>query len=192
MRKIVLKLFFILSSLTLLIFCNLLYQVKVQTPTCVFQCTKQEYMKEPSITHYTKTGAIKYRIHASYWTYLPKQEHSLLTQLKMQIFKENGSIWYMQSETGIAYQATLNRQISQLDLNRKVHIYRKKTYKFIPVLMKSEHLKYFPEKDFIETVRFVEIQKPGINITGIGLKGNLKNCLELFSKVRTHYETTSS
>lgn len=150
---------------------------------------QQEYMKDLVVTHYTDTGAIKDQIKAKYWAYLPEKELSTLEQPSLLLFKPNGAEWTVTANDAIAYHKTLDSKISKLDLQKNVQIVRAPTNDFVPVNMHTAQVYYFPDTELVETDKFVEMHKPGVTITGVGLKSDLqKNVVTLLDQVATKYE----
>lgn len=154
---------------------------------------QQEYMKDLIVTHYTESGSIKDRIHAKYWAYIPTEQISILEQPQLYVYKPNAAEWIVRSANGIAYHATLESKVLKLDLQNDVYIERLASSNFTPVVMKTSQLFYFPEEELLETDKFVEMTKPGLAISGIGLKSNLQdNLVTLLNKVNTRYVKESS
>lgn len=53
----------------------------------------------------------------------------------------------------------------------------------------TESLTAFPKKDLVTTNEKVTIQQPGLNVTGIGMKGDLKNGnIQLLSQTKGRYD----
>ncbi len=170
-----------------------IYQTKTPAPTNIYtKRVQQEYMKDLIVTHFTETGSIKDQIYANYWAYIPTIGNSALHHPKMHLTKPNGSKWIIQAEYGKAWHTTLDSSISRLDLDKNVLIERLKTNEFVPIIMKTEQVSYFRDTDFVETEQYVEMEKPGFSVSGIGLKGHLNtDTFQLLNDVKTNYETAS-
>ena len=144
------------------------------------------------VTHFTETGVIKDQIYASYWAYIPALKNSALTNPKMYLNKPNGAKWIIQANYAKAWHITLESKISKLALEKNVIIERLQTNELVPIVMKTEQVSYFPDDEFVETKQYVEMTKPGLFLSGVGLKGYLnKDVMQLLDKVKTNYETTS-
>ena len=153
---------------------------------------QQEYMHNLAITHFTAGGLIKDQIYANYWAYLPATGNSALVQPKMHLVKPSGAIWLIQAKYGKAWHKSLESKISRLDLHDDVIIERLATAQFMPITMKTAEVSYFPETEYIETAKFVELDKPGLHLTGVGMQGDLtKDTLQLLSNVTTNYAINS-
>lgn len=170
-----------------------IYQTKIPTTTNTYtNRIQQEYMHNVVVTHFTETGVIKDQIYANYWAYLPALGHSTLLQPQIHITKPTGAKWLIQAKHGKARHTTLDSKISKLDLDENVIIKRLADNDFIPITMTTEQISYFPETDFVATDKYVEMDKPGFHLTGIGLKGYLnKDTIQLLKEVKTHYEIAS-
>lgn len=56
-------------------------------------------------------------------------------------------------------------------------------------VMLTESLTAFPKKDLVTTNEKVTIKQPGLDVTGIGMKGDLKNGnIQLLSQTKGHYD----
>ena len=170
-----------------------IYQTKTPTTTNTYaNRIQQEYMQNVVVTHFTETGVIKDQIYANYWAYLPALGISTLLHPQIHITKPTGAKWVIQAEHGKAWHTTLDSKISKLELDENVIIKRLNDNNFIPITMQTEQISYFPDTEFVETDKYVKMDKPGFHLTGIGLKGYLnKDTIQLLKEVTTYYEIAS-
>lgn len=156
------------------------------------QHNQQEYMDNLTVTHFNELGAIKDQITASHWEYISSLQYSTLTNPKLFLFKATGAQWIIQAKHAKAWHLTIDSKIDKLELKNQVIMSRLPANNFIPLSMTTEQIFYFPNKDFLETTKYVELKKPGLFLSGIGLKGYLaKDILKLLNNVTTNYEIIS-
>lgn len=150
----------------------------------------QEYMKNLAITHYNEQGAIKDKIYADYWAYVPEEKISNIEQPKIQINKPNKTVWFVVADRATAHQPNIGK-VERIDLIRNVHLSRPKASAVEPVDVATQWVTYYPDNEFVTTDDFVTISKPGLDISGTGLNGYLdKSWLELLSNVSTTYTSS--
>ena len=164
-----------------------LHQAKEQRPSFT-KLPQQEYMQNITVTHFTEEGKIKDQLQARYWAYIPAKQASVLQDPHLHLFKANGAEWVVRAKRGEAHHPTLEIKPSKLELTEDVIIERIANNNFTPVIMKTSQLFYFPDLELAETAEFVEMHKPGLIISGVGLKSDLQeNIVTLLSKVTTQY-----
>ena len=150
----------------------------------------QEYMKNVDATLFDEQGELKNELSAEYWAYLPTTGNSILKLPHLTVHKPNHAIWIVDAKQGKIKQPTLGN-LENILLQEKVVVQRKETAGFIPMILETEELKYQPKEQYAETQQFVNITKPGLKITGIGLRAFLnEGRVELLNDVKTYYTTT--
>ena len=125
----------------------------------------QEYMTHFFVTVFSTEGHLKNKLSANYWAYQPETEGSTLTTPHLVIYKP--------------------------DLHDNVVINRPAKDTIAPLTLETHHLYYQPNKEYAETDQFVVMTKPGLKISGIGMRAFLdKGSVELLRDVKTYYTST--
>lgn len=146
----------------------------------------QEYMSYLKIFDYNDSGVLKQFVQADYWEFQATAHKSELLNPKLQIYKPDGNTWMITAKQAVAWHQTLNDKISGLELEDRVLITRAATE------LNTDYLYYNPETELVSTERYVQMQQPGLFISGIGLIGNLaQNKVELLDDITTIYQQTS-
>lgn len=147
----------------------------------------QEYMTHFFVTVFTPEGHLKNKLSANYWAYQPETEGSTLTTPHLVIYKPNGSLWTIDADRGFIQQANIGT-LDQIDLHNNVVINRPATGTFVPMTLETDALHYQPNKEYAETDQLVVMTKPGLKISGIGMRAFLdKSSVELLRDVKTSY-----
>lgn len=147
----------------------------------------QEYMTHFFVTVFTTEGHLKNKLSANYWAYQPETEGSTLTTPHLVIYKPDGSLWTIDAERGFIQQANIGT-LDQIDLHNNVVISRPAAGTIVPMTLETHDLYYQPSKEYAETDQFVVITKPGLTISGIGMRAFLdKGSVELLRDVKTSY-----
>ncbi|HXH54721.1 MAG TPA: LPS export ABC transporter periplasmic protein LptC [Gammaproteobacteria bacterium] len=150
----------------------------------------QEYMTQFFVTVFTTEGGVKNRLSANYWAYQPETEGSTLTTPHLVIYKPNGTLWTIDADRGFIKQAHIGT-LDQIDLHNNVVINRPATGTFVPMTLETNELYYQPSKEYAETDQLVVMRKPGLKISGIGMRAFLdKGSVELLRDVKTYYTST--
>ena len=179
----------ILGVLTLLSIV-LLFLIKPSETNQPYQSSSkkpQEYMMQLFVTLFNESGAVKNKLSANYWGYLPEKGISTLTRPHLTLFKPDGVQWFIHSKKGHVTQPNIGI-IETITLQENVILERPASDLATAVTVETESLSYQPKKDFAESDDFVRLIKPGVTITGIGLRAPLdKGSVELLSHVKTYY-----
>jgi LPS export ABC transporter protein LptC len=147
----------------------------------------QEYMIKAFVTFYTEEGNLKNQLSADYWAYFPKIQASLLTTPHLTVYKADGTLWKVDAKKGKLQQPTLG-SIEKISLQEKVILERPGTATAMPIKLETEMLDYHPKQQFAEGDQSITLIKPGLKITGIGLRAFLdKGIVELLKNVQTQY-----
>ena len=150
----------------------------------------QEYMTHVAVSMYTKEGNLKNELSAKYWAYMPETQKSHLNTPHLTIYKPDGTIWYIDSKFGQIKQPTLGI-LENILLHEQVVIKRPETLTAIPILLETEELQYQPKEQYAESQKFIKLTKPGLVITGTGMRAFLEQgTVELLRDVKTYYTTT--
>ncbi len=150
----------------------------------------QEYMTHFLVTVFTPEGSLKNKLTANYWAYQPETQGSTLTTPHIIIYKPDGSLWTIDAERGFIKQPNIGI-IDQIIFNDHVVINRPATSEFIPMTLETDELLYQPSKEYAESDQFVVMTKPGLKISGIGMRAFLdRGFVELLHNVKTYYTAT--
>jgi len=148
----------------------------------------KEYMQGVAVTEYKIDGQLQNQLLAQHWHYIPSAGHSLFKSPHLTVYKPDGSAWHIRSEHGRAYHKTLGSTIDDITLWQSVSIERPASANIVPVLLETSELCYKPKNAFLSSDQKVTLNKPGLVITGVGLRAFLnKSLIELLSDVKTHY-----
>lgn len=160
--------------------------------TAPFQLNKQpqEYMVKAFVTQYTPEGTLKNQMSADYWAYFPTTKASILTIPHVTVYKPDGTVWHIDAKHGQLQQPTLG-SIDKITLEEDVILMRPETLKAIPIKLETKTLHYHPKKQFAESDALITMNKPGLKVTGLGLRAFLdKGSVELLHNVKTYYTIT--
>lgn len=147
----------------------------------------QEYMSDFLVTFFTTEGQLKNKLSAAYWAYQPEKKGSTLTTPHFVVYKPNGSLWTIDANRGFIKQPNIGTW-DQIELYSHVVINRPATGTFVPLRLESEKLYYQPDKEYAETDQLVVMTKPGLKISGIGMRAFLDtHSVELLHDVKTSY-----
>jgi lipopolysaccharide export system protein LptC len=150
----------------------------------------QEYMARFFVTVFNAEGLLKNKLSANYWAYQPETKGSTLTTPHLVIYKPDGSLWTIDADRGFIKQPNIGT-LDQIDLQKNVVINRPATNAFVAMRLETEQLYYEPNKEYAETNQFVVMTKPGLKISGIGMRAFLnQGSVELLSDVKTYYTST--
>lgn len=188
MKNNVILIVFALFSLGLLFFVKTQDQ-KPQNNTFA-EKKPQEYMTDFLVTIFTKEGGLENKLSAHYWAYQPEKAGSNITKPHLIIYKPDGSLWTIDANHGFIKQANIGK-LDQIHLHSQVVIYRSATSAFVPLKLETDKLFYEPSKEYAETDQLVVMTKPGLKISGIGMRAFLdKSFVELLHDVKTSYIST--
>lgn len=151
----------------------------------------QEYMSNINICNYDVNGAIKERLQADYWAFIPLSGSSILQMPHVTVYRVNGDVWHLSADKAMAWHPTMRDKITQLDLNVNVVVERTDENNAVPTKITTETIQYFPPTEMLTTKEKIALQQPGILVSGIGMLGYLdKNWIELHDKISTVYQPT--
>jgi LPS export ABC transporter protein LptC len=169
----------------------MIYWFYMQTKTEPYTATQnkpQEYMDNLQSTKFNILGMPKESIRAQHWEFNPSMGYSDLMQPHVTVYKPNGDIWFLSSQKALAWHKTISGQITKVDMLDGVIIERPEQDQTTPIKMETLALQYTPEQQMITTKEFVNMQQPGLTISGYGLLGYLdRNWIELHDKITTIY-----
>ena len=149
----------------------------------------QEYMTNFFVSIFSKEGHLKNELSANYWAYQPETEGSTLTMPHLVIYKPDGSLWTIDANRGFIKQANI-ATLDQINLHNNVVISRPASNTIFPITLETPDLYYQPHKEYAETDQCVTMKKPGLKISGIGMRAFLdKGSVELLRDVKTYYSS---
>lgn len=150
----------------------------------------QEYMKDAFVSIYSEEGSLKNELSSQYWAYLPREKISRLVKPYLKIYKKDGSTWLINALKGKALQPTIGT-IEQLELQQEVVIERPQTTSLYPLKLETSQITYEPKTEIAKTNQFITMTKPGLKVTGFGMRAYLnQGSVELLQDVKTFYTTT--
>ena len=179
-----------------MIFCGLLlfwktHLVPLAPPQTISLKKPQEYMNQVLVSLFTENGSLKETLKASEWAYLPEKSISALKNPELQRFNPNGTHWIVTAKKGHTKQPSLGI-IEQIYLEKTVVLRRSAAKNITPILIETESLNYHPKTQYAESDVLVKMKKPGIEVSGLGLKAFLdKDIINLLSDVKTAYGSLS-
>lgn len=92
--------------------------------------------------------------------------------------------WIITSKEAKSFNGT-----NRLVLNKHVVVQQLPSKNKQGTTLLTESLTAFPKQDLVTTQQRVTIKQPGLNITGVGMKGDLKNGnIQLLSQTKGQYE----
>lgn len=152
----------------------------------------QEYMTEVFITSYTEEGNLKHKMSADYWAYLPEIEQSTFTKPHLIVYRKDGTIWHIEAKSGKALQPRIG-VVEQIELFEAVNLERKADHNVVPIHLQTSILRYLPKKEYAESEADVLMIKPGLQISGTGMRAFLEqSVVELLQNVKTTYISQKS
>jgi len=147
----------------------------------------QEYMVNAFVTIFTEGGSLKNELSAKYWAYLPEKKKSTFNTPHLTIYKPDGTLWHIDAQKGEAIQPNIGT-IEKVILQKKVVLERPGSSVADPIQVNTEEMDYYPKNQYAENQKFVQMNKPGLTITGVGLRAFLENgSVELLQDVKTFY-----
>lgn len=154
------------------------------------QTKPQEYMSELTIVNYNEQGTPKEKLQADYWAFVPLNGRSDLSNPRVTVYKLNGDSWNISAHKAMAWHPTMADKITQIDMLENVIIQRAADNNFTATKITTENMHYFPSSKMISSDAYIDMQQPGITISGQGMLGYLdKNWIELHENITTVYNT---
>lgn len=145
----------------------------------------QEYMKTIRVVTYREDGALKSKISAVRWAYLPETESSTMTMPYLILYKPDQSEWHIHSKQGYITQPTI-AAVDEIVLEENVILHRPKTKVLVPITVETERLRFEPKHDFADSNAAIKLRKPGLVIVGNGMRAYLNESkVELLENVKT-------
>jgi len=158
----------------------------------IVQSEAQEYMHELKLYNYDEQGGLKNFISAASWKFIPKDQHSVIKQPNVTIYKYPSYFYNITADSGNLIHKTLNGKIDLIKLFSQVNIKQQhidSTKKKSGFTLTTSYLEFDPKTELATTKQSVTIYKPGLLITGTGMNADLKNNqLELHKNVATKYQ----
>lgn len=149
----------------------------------------QEYMHSITMTSYNADGSVKQMIEAESWEFLPQEKKSNVYHPHVVVYKPNGDIWDITSNTAYAWQNTLQDKVENVELRDHVVMQRANNSKYTPTTIKSSAIDYYPQQAKITSNVQVMLNQPDLYISGIGMLGHLdKNWLKLYDRTTTIHD----
>lgn len=154
----------------------------------IFEKKPQEYMQHAHIRVFNEQGFLKDELSVSNWAYRSEQSLSTLTAPFLTIHKPNGTIWTLRAKSGTITQPTLG-DFEKIVLKETVVLERIQAHRTDPLKLETDELCYIPKEQSVTTEQRVTLNKPGLRMTGIGLRALLdQNTVTLLKDVKTEYK----
>jgi LPS export ABC transporter protein LptC len=182
------------SLILIIIFVSLLIKLQIKPKQLTIYNNNQifEYMSKFKMLVFNEQGILSNEITANYWKFSPNQQYSIIKQPNMTIYKNNKNNEYYYNITAnlanIVHESSTNK-INFIKLFDNVAVTKKNIHKTNSwINLKTSYLEFNPNTDLANTNKDVIITKPGLLMTGTGMKADLKNNnLELNNNVSTQY-----
>lgn len=145
--------------------------------------TPDYYMKNVTYLSTNDQGLKDILVFSPYVTHFQVQDSAIIRTPIIKLYK-NDQEWIATSQEARSFNGT-----TRFDLLKNVVVKQSASNNKAATTLLTEALTAFPKKDLVTTQEKVTIQQPGLNITGVGMKGDLKNGnLELLSQTKGHYD----
>ncbi|MFM8453973.1 MAG: LPS export ABC transporter periplasmic protein LptC [Gammaproteobacteria bacterium] len=179
------KTIFFLILLIFLSFLSIKQLKKKERSASVSFSSHREYMQDIDLSEF-EAGELKHRLQAERW----KKESPLESSLekpKVWIFKTTEEIWTLNAETALLKNKNGQGSIHQRKFYNNILI--EKLIDNVSVLKaNTQQLNYYPKMDLASSDALVILNKPGLEIEGIGLKADFKSGeIQLKQGVKTRY-----
>lgn len=153
----------------------------------------QEYMHGLKLYNYDEHGILKNFISAISWKFIPKSGYSLIQQPDLTIYKNPNYFYNITANSGNLLHKTLSDKINLIKLSSQVRIkqeYLQNVQQKSGFTLTTQYLEFDPTTELATTNQPVTISKPGLLLTGTGMKADLKNNqLELHKNVSTKFQS---
>lgn len=144
------------------------------------------FMADVDSIRYTPAGLAEYRFRANRVTHFPNPEFSIVESPRFVIYREDGSAWRIDSNTGRIETDAENRE--RLILSENV-IISGMTADGRPVNITTESLTVYPDSRMLSTDSEVTVESEGFFSTSQGLSADLDtNVIRQFANGQMHYE----
>lgn len=145
--------------------------------------TPDFYMKNVTYLRTNDNGLKDILVFSPYVTHYQVQDSAVIRTPIIKLYK-NDQEWTATSQEAKSYNGTM-----RFDLLKNVVVKQSASKDKAATTLFTESLTAFPKKDLVTTQEKVTIEQPGLNITGVGMKGDLKSGnLELLSQTKGHYD----
>jgi LPS export ABC transporter protein LptC len=145
--------------------------------------TPDSYMVNVSYLRTNEQGTRDILVFSPFVTHYQTQDSSILKAPIIKLFK-NEQQWIATSDEAKSYNGSL-----RFELLKNVKVCQLASKDKAQTTLLTESLTAYPKQNLVTTQDRVTIQQPGLTITGIGLKGDLKNGnIQLLSQTKGHYD----
>lgn len=120
-----------------------------------------------------KDGLVKHQVHAERLMHYDKLEKTDFIKPYALMFNPNTPAWQLRADAGTAYHENTLEEMEELDFSGNVVIWREAAPDLPRSEMQTEFLKFFPEKDFVETDQAVTFTYGQHTMSGVGMWANL-------------------
>lgn len=129
------------------------------------------------------TGSRDIQVFSPHVIHFQKGDSAVIQRPLIRLFK-NEQEWVVTSKEATSFDGA-----ARFELHKDVIVKQLPSGDKAATTLLTESLIAFPKDDLVTTTDRVTIEQPGLNITGIGMKGDLKNGnIQLLSQTKGHYD----
>lgn len=145
--------------------------------------TPDSYMVNVSYLRTNEQGSHDLLVTSPYVTHYQVQDSANIRSPIIKMFKKD------QEWIATAKEAKSFNGMQRLELHQDVKVRQLPSKNKAETTLLTESLTAFPKEDLVKTNEKVTIIQPGLNITGVGMRGDLKNGnIQLLSQTKGHYD----
>ncbi|MAZ44560.1 MAG: LPS export ABC transporter periplasmic protein LptC [Legionellales bacterium] len=146
------------------------------------------YMTNAKAMRFNPDGTIREVLHMREWEHVLKSQSTEMKDLKLDVFRKDGSKWQITSKTGRGYHPSLSEKMEYVLLEDEVRVAHAGNIQLAPDWkMLTDALTIYP--DYAKTDLPVLVLGPdNTKISAVGLKAHLETgYVEFMDKVKTEY-----
>jgi len=178
----------LLIALLVLLTLTWLQPIAVPQPVALSPAVAEWFALNATSTTIAENGQAKHQVSAERLTYYDQLQETAFIKPKALVFNPDLPPWQLTAVQGVAYHQSALEEMREIDLMGQVVIWREATKELPRSEMQTEFLKFFPEKNYVESDQLV-IFKHGQNVmSGIGMWADLtKQQVQLLSDIKGKY-----
>lgn len=141
------------------------------------------FLQNFTATTMDSQGVAQHRLEADYLEHYPDDDTIVLTQLKLDMFRDALPPWTAQAKRGVVYE-----QGERIELSGEIKLQRPATGKGEALTLLTEELTVYPRREYAETDAAVTITGDRSQTQAVGMRLDLKQGqLELLANTRGTY-----
>jgi lipopolysaccharide export system protein LptC len=168
-----LMIFALLIALLIAITMTWLRPSKVIAPTPLSADVAEWFAVEATSTTIADNGQAKHEVSAQRLTYYDQLQQTAFIKPKALVFNPELPAWQLVANQGVSYHESALEEMREIDLMGNVIIWREATKDLPRSEMQTEFLKFFPEKDYVETDQQVTFTYGQHEMSGLGMWADL-------------------